>query len=540
MLGKFLTIATLAALSVLAAATPANAYSASQAEAMTDPSHRDPYTFPNVKPCCGAKPDPCANGRCRVVTPRPKPCWERASGCSRPVRRTKPRPAWRCRGEDCDDRPVYRETLHVRCDGGGDTRTLQEAINMVQDGEGQIYVYGGFPGGTCRENLRITGSVTLIGVGEGPNRQRPDLETPAGPCITVSGSRARARIVDMNITSAGGPSCIEVNGGTLRLEGVNVNASAAGAAVVVRSGWFSAVPSGSARTWIIGGGAAVMAQASDIVVGGSILQTAGAFAYTPFSALPPHGGYAPYQPGYPPLRFIDDPDAPYGGGRMPEANQWPGSPAPVTYPQPAPQPVNTWPQGAPAPSYPQPVYPQPVYTGPAYAPPPVNAYAPAPMLNPQPAPFAGTPALVLDESQGIIRESEIRGGSIGIAAVISSSRTGRDVRVTNSRIRSEAGATGILAVASGGWSGMPSRLIVDQNTEIEGFDVGIDLYRTGVALNQFGVKAGSTGIRADGFAYGTITAPRVAASGRCFRFEGDGFSADRSGKLSVSYASCTD
>lgn len=535
MLGKTLAIAALALAAAFAASLPAAAYSASQVEALSDPSHSDPYTFPNVKPCCGAKPDPCANGRCRPATPpRVRPCWERPTGCKRPVRTVRPRPE-RCRGENCyDRRPARQMTLDYRCDGGGDTRTLQEAIDMVQDGDGQIYVYGGFPGGVCRESIRITGSVTLIGVGEGPNRQRPDLETPPGPCITVTGSRARARIVDMNINAGAGASCIDVNGGTLRLEGVNVNAAASGAAVVVRSGWFTAVPSGSSRTWILGGGPAVMAQSSDVVIGGSLLQTAGAFAYTPFAALPPPGGYAPTSPGYPPLRYIDDPDAPYGGGRLPESNTWPGAPAPHS---PVPQPVNGWPQGAPQPVYTGPGYPQSAYPVPAY---PAPAYASAPSLNPQPAPFSGTPVLVLEESQGVVRESELRGGSMGVAAVISSSRSGRDVRISNSRIRSEAGATGITAVASGGWTGLPSRLIVDQNTEIEGFDTGIDLIRAGVALNGFGIKAGNTGIRADAFANGTIYGARVLASGRCYRIEGDSYSGDRPGRLSVSASSCSD
>jgi hypothetical protein len=430
---------------------------------------------------------------------------------------------------------MRQATVDYRCGGGGDARTLQEAVDMVQDGDGQVYVYGGFPGGACRESVRITGSVTLIGVGEGPNRQRPDLEAPPGACVVVSGSRARARIVDMNIVSGAGQSCIEVNGGTLRLEGVNLNAAASGAAVVVRSGWFTAVPSGSARTWIIGGGTAVMAQSSDVVIAGSLLQTAGAFAYTPFAAIPPPGGYAPYTPGYPPLRFIDDPDAPYGGGRMPESNPWPGA-APPSHSSPAP--VNRWPDGTPPAGYPRPVYSQPAYTGPAYPTPP--SYPAAPTLNPQPAPFSGTPVLVLEESQGVVRDSELRGGSTGIAAVISSSRTGRDVRISNTRILSEGGTVGVLAVGSGGWTGLPSRLIVDQNTEIAGFDTGIDLYRIGVAFNGLGVNAGSTGIRADAFASGTVYAPRVAARGRCFRVDGDGFSGDRPGRLSVSAASCSD
>jgi hypothetical protein len=523
MLGKFLAIALLAIAAVVAASAPAAAYSASQAEALSDPSHADPYTFPNVKPCCGAKPNPCANGRCQPAAPRPRPCWEREAGC-KPVRKPRPKPSSRCRGDECyDSRPV--RTLHVRCDGGGDTRTLQEAIDLVQGGDGQIYVYGGFPGGACRESLRITGSVTLIGVGEGPMRQRPELETPPGVCLSVSGPRARARLVDLNILAAAGQSCIEVNGGSLRLEGVNVNAAASGAAVVVRSGWFSAAPTASARTWILGGGPAVMAQTSDVVIGGSVLQSAGAFAYTPFAAIVPPGGYSPYPPGYPPLRFIDDPDAPYGGGRMPESNPWPGTAPAPAYP---PQPVNTWPQ---APAQPVPVYPSPGYPAASY---------PQPVLNPQPAPFTGTPVLVLEESQGVVKDSEIRGGSIGVAAVISSSRTGRDVRISNSRIVSERGSAGIFAVASGGWSGLPSRLITDQTTDIAGFETGVDLYRVGVALYGLGIKAGGTGIRADAAASGVVAGPRVAASGRCFRFDGDGFSGDRPGRLAVSQSSCSD
>lgn len=535
MLGKTIATAFFALAALFAASLPAAAYSASQAEALSDPSHADPYTFPNVKPCCGAKPDPCANGKCRSVAPRPRPCWERPSGCRRAVRKPS-----RCYGDDCGDRPRRSvASLHVRCDGGGDVRTIQEAIDLVQDGDGTVYVYGGFPGGTCRESLRITGSVTLIGVGEGPMRQRPDLETPPGPCVVVAGSRARARIVDLNINAAAGPSCIEVNGGTLRLEGVNVNASASGAGVVVRSGWFTAAPTGSAQTWILAGGPAVMAQGSDVVIGGSVLQTAGAFSYTPFVAMVPPGGYAPNVPGYPPLRFFADLDAPYGGGAPPPSNPWPDPNAPAIPPAPA-QPVNNWPQpAAPQTIYPQPAYAQPAYGQPVYATPAPGAY-PAPVLNPAPAPFAGTPVLVLEESQGVIQNADIRGGTTGVAAIISSSRSGRDVRISNSRIVSQSGVTGILAVASGGWSGMPSRLVVDQNTQVSGFETGIDLSRVSVAMNALGIAAGTTGVQADEFANGTIYSPRVAAGRRCFRFGGDGFSGDRPGRLAVANSTCTE
>lgn len=530
MLGKIVAIVMLALAAFLAAAAPASAYSASQAEAMTDPSTADPYTFPKVKPCCGAKPDPCANGGCSVVKPRPRPCWERPSGCrpaSRPVRPSRP-----CYGEGCYRPSRPAETLHVRCDGGGDTRTLQEAIDLVQDGDGTVYVYGGFPGGTCRGSLRITGSVTLIGVGEGPNRQRPELESGPGPCLVVAGSRARARIVDMNIIAAGGPACIDISGGTLRLEGVNVNAAASGAAVIVRSGWFSAARSASTPgTWIFGGGPAVMAQSSDVLISDTRLQSAAAFAYAPFASVQPPGGYAPSGPGYPPIRYIDDPDAPYGGGRLPESNPWPGSDAPRPAP---PRPINTWPQALPGPVYGQPVYGSP------YPPPSGNPYAVAPVLNPAPAPFSGTPVLVLDESQGLVQRSEILGGTTGVAAVISSSRTGRDLRIRDTLIKSERGATGLLAVASGGWSGLPSRVIVEGRTEVTGFDTGVSLNLVGATINSVSVTAGYTGISADKGAYGVIYAPRVSARGRCFRFDGDGFSGDRPGRLSVSAASCSD
>jgi hypothetical protein len=231
------------------------------------------------------------------------------------------------------------------------------------------------------------------------------------------------------------------------------------------------------------------------------------------------------------LRFIDDPDAAYGGGALPPSNPWPDPNAPAAPPQPV-QPVNGWP----APVSPRP----PVYTPPQPGYPTTPGGYPTPVLNPQPAPFTGTPVLVLEESQGVIQNSDIRGGTAGVATVLSSSRSGRDVRISNSRIVSESGSTGVLAVASGGWSGMASRLLIDQNTEITGFDTGIDLYRVGIAANGIAITAGSTGVRADEFAFGTIYGARVAAGRRCFRIGGDGFSGDRPGRLSVSYSTCTE
>jgi hypothetical protein len=536
MMGRYIAIALLGLVGFMTAGAPAFAYSASQAEALTDPSSADPYTFPNVKPCCAAKPDPCANGRCRALPPRQRPCWERPSGCrsSAPPRRRVVRE----REVIIEDReireerryPTRRLTLDYRCDGGGETRTLQEAINIAQDGDGIVYVYAGFPGGQCREALRVTGSVTLIGVSDDPSSQRrPDLEPPPGPCITVSGPNASLRIENININSAGGPACIEISRGAVRLDGTNINAPGALAGVMVRSGRLTTAASSSARSAILGGGPAVIAQASDVLIRDTLLETSKAYAYTAAMSYAPAGGYPSYPIGYPPVRFLmDDPDAPYAGGGA-VSNPWPGSDQP-SYPPPRPiSPQNSW-SGSTGTLVPGPTYP-------------ATAIAPYPgtsRMIPAPKAFDGTPVLVLEESQALIQRARIQRGTTGIAAILSSNRTGRDVRIRDTLIDGSRGETGILAVGSPGWLGQSSRLVVEGATEIRGYNNGIDLLSVAANITGVTVAADDNGIRADKYAFGQVYGPRVTASGRCFRVDDDGFSGDKQGSLTFYATSCRD
>jgi hypothetical protein len=544
MMGRYIAIALLGLTGWFAAAVPGQAYSASQAEALTDPSSADPYTFPNVKPCCAAKPDPCANGRCRALPPRPRPCWERPTGC----RASAPRPPRRVyRDREIiieDERPSRgrRLTIDYRCDGGGETRSLQEAVELAQDGDGIVYVYAGFPGGQCREALRVTGSVTLIGVSDDPSSQRrPDLEPPPGPCITVSGPQASLRLENININSAGGPACIDISRGTVRLDGVNVNAPNALSGVMVRSGRLTVAASSAARSAILGGGPAVFAQASDILIRDTVLETSKAYSYTAAASYAPAGGYPAYAPGYPPVRFfMSDPDAPYAGGGV-VSNPWPGSepsyPPPASYPPPHPvPPQNTWPssssssRGTLTPGPVGPIYPQ------------ASPYLPAGAARMIPAPkaFDGTPVLVLEESQALIQRVRIQRGTTGVAAILSSNRTGRDVRIRDTLIDGSRGATGIVAAGSPGWLGQSSRLIIEGATEVRGYDVGLDLLSVGVSITGVTVGADDTGIRADKYAFGQVYGPRVTASGRCFRVDDDGFSGDKPGSLTFYATSCRD
>ena len=173
---------------LLALPQRALSYSASQAEAQTDPSP-DPYSFPGIEICC-----------------RPHPDGHRGKRWGRKGRHH----GGRGRGGDGD------ESVDVDCGAGPDAdvfTNLQQAVDAVEPG-GLIRVRSAFPGGGCVGNVVITKSLTIVGVGEnsgnssddeddpyrGPSRSGNPITAVVDGCISIWGpGRPRVALRDLEI-----------------------------------------------------------------------------------------------------------------------------------------------------------------------------------------------------------------------------------------------------------------------------------------------------------------------------------------------------
>lgn len=191
-------VVSLGAAIALVALPPAQAYSAAQGEAMTDP-----YSYPDVDLCC--KPKPKSVPYC-VRHPEAKRCY-----C-----KEHPEDVQECSGNSSDDpnapnAPPPMQDVTVDCgttySGGSEFNSLQEAIDYVEWG-GTISVRSGFPGGDCREHVHINKSVTIQGMEEG-NRRTPVI---INGCLTIAGEdRPRVVLNDVQIlgttTGLNGDTC---------------------------------------------------------------------------------------------------------------------------------------------------------------------------------------------------------------------------------------------------------------------------------------------------------------------------------------------
>jgi hypothetical protein len=179
--------ASAAAVTLFALPQPAMSYSASQAEAQTDPGN-DPYDFPGIQVCC--KPHHARHGKRR-----------HGKG--------------RGHGRDHGDESVFVDCGASPKDDDDVFTNLQDAVDNVDAG-GVIRVRSAFPGNGCVGNVVITKSVTIIGVGEngGNNGGDDDDDEPySGPppsgrpitavvdgCISIWGpGRPRVTLRDLEI-----------------------------------------------------------------------------------------------------------------------------------------------------------------------------------------------------------------------------------------------------------------------------------------------------------------------------------------------------
>lgn len=167
---RWLMLASLGVLvsvvSVFAVVSPAGAYSASQTEAQSDP-----YAFPNVDLCCRPKP------------PRVPHCVRHPDAPSCICRRDPENPV--CREPDDGFPGGWPPPRRVVVDCGAqyypDSRvftSLQEAVDSVRPWT-TIVVRGGFPGGDCREHVRIDKSLSIEGDGNAP--------AIVNGCVTIAG-----------------------------------------------------------------------------------------------------------------------------------------------------------------------------------------------------------------------------------------------------------------------------------------------------------------------------------------------------------------
>ena len=174
----------------------AMSYSASQAEAQTDPSN-DPYDFPGIQVCCHP-PRPRGPAYCERSPDDPR--------CEGRRGRGRGRGHGHGHGDDVVD---------VDCGAGPKARrvftNLQEAVEYVDDG-GLVRVHSAFPGGGCVGNVVINKSVTIVGVGEndanasdddsyrGPPQSGRPITAVVDGCISIWGpGRPRVTLRDIEI-----------------------------------------------------------------------------------------------------------------------------------------------------------------------------------------------------------------------------------------------------------------------------------------------------------------------------------------------------
>jgi len=185
------------AFGVIAMPERALSYSASQAEAQTDPS-TDPYDFPGIEVCCRPH-HPRGPGYCERNPDDPR-CDDEGRGGRRHRRGHGGHGGGDAVNVDCGARPGNRRVF----------TNLQEAVDRVEDG-GLIRVHSAFPGGGCVGNIVITKSVTIVGVGEndgdavddpyrGPPRDGNPITAVVDGCISIWGpGRPRVTLRDLEI-----------------------------------------------------------------------------------------------------------------------------------------------------------------------------------------------------------------------------------------------------------------------------------------------------------------------------------------------------
>jgi hypothetical protein len=488
-------------LSAVFLAGNAYAYSAAQGEAMSDPSAADPYTFPNIKPCCGVRPNPCAHGGCRP--PIRRTCHSRPRGCDRHHDDNGPYPGG-------GQRPGGHgpEVVTVTC-GGGYFRSIQDAVDFVREG-GTVNVQGGFPGPACQGPIVIRRSVNIVGAGDPYGQSRATVQSGGGMCVSVQGYGTVASLANLDLVADGGGACVQLNGGVLHLTNVSINAPHSYAGISVDQGLMS-----GRSLSVVAGGPALSANAASILIEGANLISVGERSgeNRPYrEAGPrivhpapdydrgydnrekngfPNGNPGGYPGGYPQGYPGGDPDAPYNGGGQ----------------------IVFVPMQGPPPSY-----------GPENGPSHVR----------------GGAVVDLDGSRADFRDVLVRGGRSGIAAILSGMYADRGVTLSGVRIESgeHRGGTGILAMSSGGY-GQPSALTVHPGTSIKGFKTGIDVRGALATIAGAIVDAKDTGIAADRYALGMAERNTISYGDECQCLDGSCGRGERSnGRFSFRGNSC--
>lgn len=487
-LGRWATYAAVAALCVVAAAgfaDQASAYSASQAEAQSDPT-TDPYTFPNIKLCCGIKAPvpqhPCSGPACArppvIVHPHP------------PVHKPRPR-IHRPRHYPHHEGPAYHQPepvslppLHVGCGGyapvPGAFPSLQPAIHAAQAGQ-TIKIHGGFPGPNCFEHhpVVIAKAVRIVGATQGPNgSSRPVLEWAGGTCLSVQG-HASASIENVEIVTRGGGVCIEQAGGRLDLVGVQVNAPLTSAAIAVSQGLFA-----TQNTNVITGGMALAASNASVVLKGStftrqpargIAAYVAPVAYVPEAAPPP----ATFQPVYAPGLGAIDPNAPYNGGG--------GGPAVFVRAHGAPQPQSIT---------------------------PVQTFVRDDV--------DGRAVVLLNASRAELGGVSIAGGPVGLQALMYGSNTDRPVTLNGVTVSANTSGkdAGIQVLSNGGY-GYPSAFLGQAGVSVAGYRTGIEVRAAIAEILGSQISANRDGIVIDEHSFGRAEGNAISHDDDCICIGGD-------------------
>lgn len=476
-LARWIGYAALAAACVLFAAGSADiaaAYSASQAEAQSDPT-TDPYTFPNIKLCCGIKAPvaqhPCSGPSCVKPPVIVQP----------PVRRHPPRvrrPHYpQDGGPIYDPTPIALPPLHVGCGGyapvPGAFPSLQPAINAAQPGQ-TIKVHGGFPGPNCFEHhaVVITKAVRIVGVTQGPNGgSRPALEWAGGTCLSVQGN-ASASIENVEILTRGAGVCLEQAGGRLDLVGVQVNAPLASAAIAVNQGLLA-----TQNTNVITGGMALAASNASVLLKGSsftrqpargIAAFVAPVAYVP-SAAPP----TQFQPVYAPGPGAVDPNAPYNGGS--------GGPVVLLQSHSGPQ-------------------PHPIT--------PVQTFVREDV--------DGRAVVLLNASRAELNGVTIAGGPVGLQALMYGSNTDRPVILNGVNVSANTSGkdAGIQVLSNGGY-GYPSAFLSQSGVTIAGYRTGIEVRAAIAEILGSQISAKRDGIVVDKHSFGRAEGNAIGHDDDC-------------------------